>query len=301
MSSTTPIRTRPPTDDPEEIKPYIRMRYVPAFVARGIYLAYVDEVEVRPPAFSHKPPYPKYQNLPPATGIAVPRSPRVRVYPFFGLQLVLVYLFLFELFHDGGGMTLAALVLVLLNVGVTWFAYLSWASNAWSITSGAIYRFNGVYASNPESFQGADILGVSVSYRRPQKLWKFLGFGRVSVSFSDDKQAPWEIRGIGNAEAVASLIRGLQRSKEEADKSGPEILRKILEVVTESCNLQQQTLDTINKVVRDMSAGEWPKLLNGLGLATTRSVQASEGLLAHLSTFQDDPLAPPGNTPDSPA
>jgi hypothetical protein len=291
------IRIEPPEDDAgnttkhDAPTQYIWMRFVPEQVATNIYLAFTDGIEVRPPSFRHKRTYPKFQDLKPGTGVAVTRSPRTRVYPYFALQFLFVIFFLRELFGDGGWVTLAALVLALLNLVVVWFAYLSWASNVLVVTPAAIYRYSGMYASQPASFQGADIEKVMVHNRTPKDFWKLLGFGGVDVSFGDGKKTIWKIHGIGNAEAVAALIRGLQRAYEKAITDVPGLLEQILTV-------QQEQLEAIQGMRDDLRGQVAPNQHEELGTALERSTQASSALLEHLQAVKADPPAQPGGSQD---
>ena len=204
------------------------MPFMPVFLARRTYLGFTDQIKVGPPAFRHRPFYPPYPDLESGTGIAAPKSPRLRVYSFFWLELVLVIAFCYELLSNQPSMTLITLGLVVLNLALTWYAYLRWASLVFVVTHNAIYRYRGVYAAAPEMFQGADIEEVIISYRSPWKFWRWLGYGRVTVYFGKDKATVWELRGIGNAEGLGSLIRGLQTSEEMAAKELPVLMRQMI-------------------------------------------------------------------------
>jgi len=265
------------------------MRFVPAWVARSLYLAYTDGYAVGPPSFRHRPGYPLYHNLEPGTGVAAPHSPRLRVFTFIGLEFVFLAFLGYEMVVFHTAMILLALGLALVNLVVIWVAYLSWASNVLVGTPDAIYRYSGIYASNPQSFQGADIEEVSVSYRRPEKLWKLLGYGRVSVSFGKDKHTVWEIRGIGNAEGLGSLIRGLQRAEQEATTAVPDLLEEIRDLVIEIRGMGQAVLDLFDLMATAQPAPTPTPTPTGPNTATAPRAPSDGWLPAHPDTTLSRP------------
>lgn len=287
----------------EPKRKYIPMRFVPAWCARSGYLAYVDDFVVGPPQFKHKPDYPLFGEMPDHTGVAVPDSPWKRVWPYLVLEVLLAIFVIWTIWTGRGLTILIAIAVCIAGVGFAWLGYLKWVSHALVITTGALYRFSAIYASETESVQGADITDVKISYRWPKTIWKALGFATVTVWYmgnsSKRERGHWKVKSIGNGEAVVSLVRGLQRALEKASRQQAADSAKMLELQIASLELQRQSL----AVQRQMLLA-----LNGIGTYSMRiwEIMALPGTTAPRaigSPTSPLPVIPPDWTPppDTPA